>query len=105
MEIQTRQKNEPISKAENIKPGFNDNIFLSKILDDQVFIRQVASVPTEPAGSWSESIRIKDDGSELYVWDGGAWRTFSSPLGVSGTIDTTASQTVTVVNGIITNIA
>ena len=105
MDIKTKQKNEPVKLAERVVGQFNERVRLSQIDEDQVFISKVASVPTEQPASWQEWLTIKNDGSELYVWDGGAWRTFVSPSGVSGTIDTTATQTITVVNGIITNIA
>lgn len=104
MEVSTRQSDKPQDLPVR-SASFEANPRLSQIETDTIFIRQVSSIPTQEPAEWLESIAIKDDGSELYVWDGGAWRTFLSPSGASGTIDTTATQTITVVNGLITNIA
>lgn len=104
MEVSTRQSDKPQDlpvRSANVEQRPR----LSQIQTDTIFIRRVASIPTQEPAEWLESIAIKNDGSELYVWDGGAWRTFVSPSGASGTIDTDASQTITVVNGLITNIA
>lgn len=103
MEIpKTQKKINPTEPADLV---VDEVVTVEKVYGEELFLLTTASAPTNPPAGWYDRIKIKDDGSELYVWDGSDWRTFISASGFTGAINTSTNPTINVTNGVITSVS